>query len=90
MHSKRSLKSIISNKSIHFLAFVAVVLVCSVVSPGEACTGLKTKTKIHLENNGYKNILIGIEAGVRENSALIDRIKTTFTEASALLFNVTK
>jgi len=64
-----------------FLLFVAVT---------QCCTNLKRESKIKIEKNGYVDIVVGIEEGVREDLLLIERIKETFTEASQLLFNITK
>lgn len=56
----------------------------------QCCTNLKRESKIRIEKNGYVDIVVGIEEGVREDLLLIERIKETFTEASQLLFNITK
>lgn len=75
-------------KKLFIILLPAVFLLLAI--PSESCSSFKTKSKIKLEKNGYKNILIAIEDGVEENYALIDRIKETYTDASKLLFNVTK
>jgi hypothetical protein len=56
----------------------------------QACSIYKKDTKIELDKNGYKNILIAIDDDVTENTELIERIKETFTSASHFLFSVTK
>ena len=56
----------------------------------EACTFYKKESKINLLNNGYENILIVINNDVAENFEIIERIRSLFTEASSLLFNVTR
>ena len=70
--------------------FTLLVLLLVVANPSEGCTSLKRESRIQLDKNGYTNIVIGIEDSVRENVQLIERIKETFTEASHLLFNMTK
>ena len=73
------------------LYFGFIVLFISIeILPCQSCSNFKTSTKIRLDENGYKNILIAIADDVEENYELIERIKTSFTEASELLFNVTK
>ena len=56
----------------------------------QACSIYKKESKIELEKNGYKNILVGIGDDVDESIELIERIKETFTSASHFLFSVTK
>ena len=79
-----------SSKSANKLLFVLIFLLFSLILPIQNCTSFKKKSKITLDKNGYSDIIVGIEDAVRENPELIDRIKETFTEASAFLFNVTK
>lgn len=66
------------------------LFITSQILPCQTCSNFKTSTKIQLDKNGYKNILIAIAEDVAEDYQLIERIKSTFTEASELLFNVTK
>ena len=72
------------------LCYWVLVIFCLFTEPVSSCSSFKTKSKIELDKNGYTNILIAIDENVPENHDLIDRIKTTFTDASKLLFNVTK
>ena len=79
-----------SSKSANKLLFVLIFLLFSLILPIQNCTSFKKKSKITLDKNGSSDIIVGSEDAVRENPELIDRIKETFTEASAFLFNVTK
>ena len=72
------------------LSCLVLVILCLFTEPVECCSSFKTRGGIELDKNGYTNILIAIDENVPENHDLIDRIKTTFTDASRLLFNVTK
>ena len=56
----------------------------------ESCSNFKKESKIELDKNGYRNILIAIDENTEENIDLIQRIKETFTDASKLLFSITK
>jgi hypothetical protein len=69
---------------------VVCVVLLLLVTLSHCCTNLKRDSKIRIEKNGYVDIVVGIEEGVREDLFLIERIKETFTEASQLLFNITK
>jgi hypothetical protein len=69
---------------------VVCLLLLLLVALSQCCTNLKRESKIRIEKNGYVDIVVGIEEGVREDLFLIERIKETFTEASQLLFNITK
>jgi hypothetical protein len=68
-----------------FISFV--ILFCNYI---QTCTFYKKESKIELLNNGYDNIIIAINNDLPENFDIIDRIRTVFTEASALLFNATR
>ena len=79
-----------SPSTLYFRLSLLAIIVATLVSTVQSCSSYKTSSKIQLEKNGYKNILIAIGEDVAENYDLIDRIKSTYTEASSLLFNVTK
>ena len=71
-----------------FSLLILLFLLCASLT--ECCTNLKRESKIKIEKNGYTNIVIGIEEGVKEDLLLISRIKESFTEASQLLYNITR
>ncbi len=75
---------------IYNILAVLFIVVAALAGSVKSCSSYKASSKIQLEKNGYKNILIAIGEDVAENYELIERIKTTYTEASSLLFNVTK
>lgn len=76
-------------KSHMFKLYCLLVIVVS-LSCVDSCSFYKKETKIELDKNGYKRILVAIDEDVKENHELIERIKHTFTSASQLLFEVTK
>ena len=78
------------NKIYAFYIIASIICFNLLVVPIQSCSSYKTSSKIRLEKNGYKNILIAIGEDVEENYELIDNIKSAYTEASSLLFNVTK
>ncbi len=75
---------------LYFRLSLLAIVFSTLASTVQSCSSYKTSSKIQLEKNGYKNILIAIGEDVAENYDLIDRIKSAYTEASSLLFNVTK
>ena len=89
--SNSSRADIANSQSIFYYRLVLLTLIATtLVGTVQSCSSYKTSSKIQLEKNGYKNILIAIGEDVAENYELIERIKSTYTEASSLLFNVTK
>ena len=89
---KHVFKIRLADRRVHSHSFCSVFLVflSLLISLTHCCTNLKKESKIVLEKNGYTNIVVGIEEGVRENHLLIEKIKESFTEASHLLFNITR
>jgi hypothetical protein len=71
---------------LYFCFFIFVLFSSGI----QTCSIYKKETKIELDKNGYKNILIAIDDDVKENLRLIENIKNTFTSASHFLFSVTK
>ncbi|CAH1799912.1 unnamed protein product [Owenia fusiformis] len=63
-----------------------MVLISTVLLGVESCG----RGTIFLKDNEYRQTLIAIGDGVQEDPALIERIKTVFTDASALLYQVTR
>ncbi|XP_077994547.1 calcium-activated chloride channel regulator 1-like [Glandiceps talaboti] len=49
-----------------------------------------TDTSITIDNNGYIDVLVGINEDVTESQTLIDRIKEVFTAGSASLYVATR
>lgn len=69
----------------------AVALIFLLVSTGHwAVAETDERGSIYFENNGYRQILIGISDNVPEDTVLLDRIKDVFTKASAFLHEITK
>lgn len=80
-----------NSRQTHFtIIFCIILLFICKLKCIDSCNSFKKETRIKLEKNGYTNIVIGIEEGVPESRSLIERIKHTFTQASELLFTVTK
>ena len=73
-----------------WLAVLVITATTSVWRAADACSTYKTETRIKLDKNGYTNLIVGIEEGVRESQQLIEDIKRVFTDASEFLFKITK
>lgn len=53
------------------------------------CSALKN-SRIQIRENGYENILIGIDEKVDEDIRLLDNLKKAFTFASNFLFSISR
>lgn len=53
---------------------------------GQSCYA----SRILIRENGYENIVIGIEEQVKEDIKLLDNLKRAFTLASNFLFSITR
>lgn len=56
---------------------------------GQNCSAY-INSGIQIRENGYENIVIGIEEQVEEDIQLLDNLKREFTQASNFLFSITK
>ncbi|PVD39200.1 hypothetical protein C0Q70_01828 [Pomacea canaliculata] len=65
-----------------WLLFVVLFLVTGI-------EGVSRESAITLQNNEYTNILVSISPEVSASSTLVATIKTTFTKASAILYQAT-
>lgn len=79
-------------KSVPLMGYVvlALVVVSTLVDVAYACTQYKQGYNVRIRRNGYTDVIVGIRDDVEESVDLIEKIKEAFTDASELLYRVTR
>lgn len=72
-------------QNFHFL--LTIISFCLLFDKN--CSALKN-SRIQIRENGYENILIGIDEKVEEDIGLLENLKKAFTLASNFLFSISK
>ena len=69
------------------LCYWVIIGILACVASPSACCG---RGRAYIKDNGYRDVLIAVGEGVPEDDRLIDSIMEVFTEASDLLYKVTR
>ena len=64
------------------IAFTAAVIPLNVTACG--------RSNVFLKDNGYRHLLVAIDDKVEEDPRLVDRIKEVLTNASRLLYQMSR
>lgn len=77
--------------SLVFPVITRLVLLLSValplLTPGAVAI---SSSKVYLDSNGYRDILIAVEEGVQEEEELLEKLREAFTKASDYLYKTTR
>ena len=80
-------RKFISMRKMNFpITIVAPLVIFAMFGNGNACG----RGAITIKDNGYKNILVAIDDQVPEDANLVERIKKMFTDASQLLYKMSR
>ncbi|KAL8558268.1 hypothetical protein ACOMHN_053653 [Nucella lapillus] len=69
--------------------FVFVVLCVGVLGGFSGVVAISRPSSVVLEHNEYTHLLVAVDDTVSDDPSLVDKIKTTFTKASAFLYVAT-